>query len=131
MIKHVLPQMGTAGALAVTEMAKIRNAVRRATGADIAPGARLHVLAIGISDYGEAARHLDLAYADQDARDVAAALRQSQSSLYAEVRATSLENEEATKTRIFAALEDIRKGMEGGRRRSGGDPVLGPWRHGR
>ena len=63
-IRHVLPQMGTAGALAVTEMAKIRNAVRRATGSDIAPGARLHVLAIGVSDYGEAARHLEFPIAD-------------------------------------------------------------------
>ena len=107
-IRHVLPQMGTPGALAVTEMAKIRGAVRRATGSDIAPGARLHALAIGISDYGEAARHLDLAYADRDARDVAAALRHSQNGLHAEVRATSLVNEEATKTRIFAALEDMK-----------------------
>jgi len=89
-------------------MAKIRGAVRRATGSDIAPGARLHALAIGISDYGEAARHLDLAYADRDARDVAAALRHSQNGLHAEVRATSLVNEEATKTRIFAALEDMK-----------------------
>jgi hypothetical protein len=72
------------------------------------------VLAIGVSDYGEAARHLDLAYADQDARDIAAALRHSQSSLYAEVRAACLVNGEATKTRILAALEDIKKGMEGG-----------------
>ena len=74
-IRHVLPQMGTPGALAVTEMAKIRGAVRRATGSDVAPGARLHVLAIGISDYGDAARHLDLSYAHRDAHDVAAALR--------------------------------------------------------
>ena len=113
-IRHVLSQMGTAGALAVTEMAKIRGAVRRATGSDVAPGARLHVLAIGISDYGEAARHLDLAYADHDARDVAAALRSSQGGLYAEVRATALVNAEATKARIFAGLEEIRAGMEAG-----------------
>ncbi len=84
-IQHVLPQMGTAGALAAAEMAKIRGAVRRATGSDVAPGARLHVLAIGISDYGAAERHLDLAYADRDARDIATALCASQSALYAEV----------------------------------------------
>ena len=54
-IRHVLPQIGTPGALAVTELAKIRAAVQRATGADVAPGARLHVLAIGVSDYGAAA----------------------------------------------------------------------------
>ena len=110
----MLPQMGTAGALAVTEMAKIRGTVRRATGSDVAPGARLHVLAIGVSDYGDTARHLDLAYADHDARDVAAALRDSQGGLYAEVRATALANAEATKTRIFAGLEAVRTGMEAG-----------------
>ncbi len=106
--------MGTAGALAVTELAKIRGAVQRATGSDVAPGARLHVLAIGVSDYGEAARHLDLTYADRDARDVAAALRRSQSGLYAEVRAKVLVDAEASKTAIFAGLEQIRTGMAAG-----------------
>ena len=76
-IPHVLPQLGTAGAIAVAELAKIRAAVQRATGSDVPPGARLHVLAIGVSDYGEAARNLELAYAHHDARDVAAALRNS------------------------------------------------------
>ncbi len=113
-IRHVLPQMGTAGALAVAELAKIRGAVQRATGSDVTPGARLHVLAIGVSDYGDAAKHLNLAYAEQDARDVAAALSRSQSGLYAEVRATVLVDGEASKTAIFAGLQDVRKGMENG-----------------
>ena len=113
-IRHVLPQMGAAGALAVTELAKIRGAVRRATGSDVTPGARLHVLTIGVSDYGEAARHLNLVYADRDAHDVAAALRRSQCGLYAEVRAIVLVNEEASKTAIFAGLEQIRTGMAAG-----------------
>ena len=48
----MLPQLGTAGALAVTELAKIRDAVQAATKAAVPPGARLHVLTIGVSDYG-------------------------------------------------------------------------------
>ena len=42
-IPHVLPQLGTAGAIAVAELAKIRDAVQRATGSDVAarrPAAR-------------------------------------------------------------------------------------------
>lgn len=106
-IRHVLPQMGTAGA------------VRRATGSDVAPGARLHVLAIGVSRHGEAAPHLDLEFAHRDALDVANALRRSQSSLYAEVVARELVDEDATRTAIFDALGEMRAGME----RGGGSDV--------
>jgi hypothetical protein len=113
-IPHVLPQMGTAGAIAVAELAKIRGAVQRATGADIAPGARLHVLAIGISDYGEAARHLDLHFAAQDARDVAAALRRSQSSLFAQVSVSELVDGDATKDMIFEELSAMASAMQQG-----------------
>lgn len=113
-IRHVLPQMGTAGALAVTELAKMRGAVRRATGSDVTPGARLHVLAIGVSRHGKAARHLDLDFAHQDALDVAAALRRSQSSLNAEVVARELVDADATRMSIFDALASMRAGMEQG-----------------
>ena len=51
-IRHVLPQLGTRGAIAEAGSAEISAAVERATASDIAPGARLHVLAIGISKYG-------------------------------------------------------------------------------
>lgn len=113
-IPHVLPQLGTPGALAVAELAKIRGAVQRATGSDAAPGARLHVLAIGVSDYGDAARHLDLTYADHDARDIAAALRQSQSSLYAQVLVSQLVNGEAMKADIIRELRAVRDAMRSG-----------------
>ena len=59
-IPHVLPQLGTAGrdrgrrAREDPRRGAARDRLRRAR-----PGARLHVLAIGVSDYGEAARHLD------------------------------------------------------------------------
>jgi len=117
-IQQVLPQMGTLGVIGALGLEKVRNAVRRVTGADVPPGARLHVLAIGISDYGGAAHHLELSYADRDARDIADALVRSQVVLYPEVRATCLVNEEATTIAIFAALEAIRKGMNTG---GGGD----------
>ena len=117
-IRHVLPQMGTPGALAVTELAKIRGAVQRATGADVAPGARLHVLAIGVSDHGPAARNLDLAYADQDARDVAAALRDSQGGLYAQVLASELANADATRAMILSELGSLRDAMRRGTART-------------
>ena len=106
-IPHVLPQLGTAGAIAVAELAKIRAAVQRETGSDVPPGARLHVLVIGVSDYGGVPK-LDLAYADQDARDVAEALRNSQSSLYAQVLVSVLFNADATKEAIFAELAATR-----------------------
>jgi hypothetical protein len=113
-IPRVLPQLGTAGAIAVAGLAEIREAVRFATGSDVAPGARLHVLTIGISDYGETARHLELAYANQDARDVAAALRTSQGSLYAEVFVSELVDAEAKMPAIFEELAATRDAMRCG-----------------
>ncbi|HEX8124985.1 MAG TPA: caspase family protein [Allosphingosinicella sp.] len=120
-IPHVLPQLGTPGALALAELAKIRGAVQRATVADVAPGARLYVLAIGISEYGPAARHLKLNYADRDARDFAAALRDSQGDLYSEVHVRELVNERATREDIIRELRAIRDGMSRG---SGSDLAM-------
>ena len=54
-------------------------------GGSQAPGARLHVLTIGVSDYGDRAKGLRLKFAVQDARDVASALVNTQDrGLYAE-----------------------------------------------
>jgi hypothetical protein len=117
-IPHVLSQLGTAGAIAVAELAKIRAAVQFATGSDVAPGARLHVLAIGVSDYGAAAPHLALDFAHQDALDLAAALRSSQSSEYGQPEVRELIDEHATKAAIFSAFSATRDAM---RRGSGGD----------
>jgi uncharacterized caspase-like protein len=113
-LPHVLPQMGTAGALAVAELAKIRGAVQRATRATVAPGARLHVLAVGVSEYGAKASHLRLDYAAADARDLARALYSSQSGLYAKVLPQVLPDEEATRLGILRALDTMRKAMAGG-----------------
>jgi hypothetical protein len=114
-IRHVLPQLGTPGAIAVAELAKISRAIQHATGSDVPPGARLHVLAIGVSDYGAAARHLELSYAHRDAHDLAAALRNSQSSIYTGgVLVSELVDAEATQEAIFQELDAINAAMREG-----------------
>jgi len=107
----VLQEMETARAIGVYEIAKSRKAVQRRTGSSVAPGALLHVLAIGINDHGDKAEHLRLAFADQDARDVASALVNTQDSLYADVSLQLLQNDEVTKTGIFRAFNAIREKM--------------------
>jgi hypothetical protein len=59
-------------------LAAARFDVQTATGAAVAPGARLHILAIGISDYGDKATNLRLKFAAKDANDVASALLATQ-----------------------------------------------------
>jgi len=113
-IPHVLPLLDHLEAIKVAELAKIRAAIQRETGSDVPPGARLHVLAIGVSDYGAAARHLDLVHAHRDARDLAAALRSSQSSLYAQVSVSELVDGEATRAAILGELRAMRDAMARG-----------------
>jgi WD40 repeat protein len=110
----VVQEMEAARDIGVDEIAEARQAVQRRTGSSVAPGARLHVLTIGISDYGEKARHLRLKFADKDAYDVASALVNTQGSLYADVVAQRLRNDEATTPGIFEALATMRGGMAGG-----------------
>ena len=89
-----------------------------ATGAAKAPGARLHVLTIGVSDYGDKAKHLRLKYAHKDARDVASALVNTQGSifnkkggLYAEVLPIYLHNDEADEAGIAEAFASMQRNM--------------------
>jgi uncharacterized caspase-like protein len=114
----VLQELETARALGIADVAAQRHEVQVATGAAKAPGARLHVLAIGIDDYGEAAQQLHLNFAAKDASDVANALVNTQSSqynklggLYAEVRPTYLHDKDATKAAIFQAFDGIELNM--------------------
>jgi WD40 repeat protein len=74
----VLQELETARALGIADVAAARRDVQLATGAAKAPGARLHVLTIGVSDYGDKAKHLHLAFANKDANDVANALINTQ-----------------------------------------------------
>jgi hypothetical protein len=98
----VLQELETARALGIADLVAARCDVQAATGAAVAPGARLHILAIGVSDYGDKATSLRLKFAAKDANDVANALLATQGSefnkkggLYAEVRPQYLPDGEA------------------------------------
>jgi hypothetical protein len=73
-LPFVLQELETARALGIADLKAARRDVQTATGSAKAPGARLHVLAIGISDYGDKAKSLKLNVAARDAQDVASAL---------------------------------------------------------
>jgi uncharacterized caspase-like protein len=79
------------------------------------------VLAIGVSDYGDKAKHLRLNFAHKDAHDVASALVDTQGAgpggiggLYAEVSPQYLSDKFADKVGIFKALDAVQKKMEHG-----------------
>ena len=111
----VLQEMETARALGLANMIKAQKEVQRITQSKVPPGARLHLLTIGVGDYGENAAHLRLEYADKDAHDVASALVNTQGSgLYAEVLPQNLTNGDATRERILSALGAMRRNMENG-----------------
>jgi WD40 repeat protein len=110
-IRLVLQELGTPGAIAVAELAKIRTAIQRRTGTTVAPGTRLHVLTVGVSNYGQAATHLRLAFAAADANAVAAALLNTQEGLYTKVRPQLLRNQDATLKGILRGLATMREDM--------------------
>jgi outer membrane protein assembly factor BamB len=108
----VLQEMDTARALGIADMKAARRDVQIATGSAKAPGARLHVLTIGVSDYGDKAKDLRLKFADRDAQDVASALINTQDGgLYAEVKAQFLHDGTANKDGIFDALAAMERNM--------------------
>lgn len=113
-IPLVLQEMDIAKALGIAELQKARAQIMRETGAAVAPGARLHVLSIGVSDYGDAATHLRLEFADDDARDVASALAGPSGGLYAEVRPQFLPDEHATRRGILRGLATLETEMAAG-----------------
>jgi Caspase domain len=114
----VLQELETERALGIAEAAAARREVQLVTGAAKPPGARLHVLAIGISDYGDKAEFLRLKFADKDAKDVADALFKTQRSeynklggLYAEVLAQYLHDSTADRAGIFNAFDAMQRDM--------------------
>jgi Caspase domain len=109
----VLQELETARALGIADMRAARREVQLMTGAAKAPGARLHVLTIGVSNYGEKAKNLRLKFADRDAQDVAGALVNTQGSgLYAEVLPIYLHDSTADKAGIFDAIASMQRNME-------------------
>ncbi|HVR58365.1 MAG TPA: WD40 repeat domain-containing protein, partial [Pseudolabrys sp.] len=109
----VLQELETVRALGVADLKAARRDVQIVTGSAKAPGARLHVLTIGISNYGDKARNLSLNFAARDAHDVASALLNTQESgLYAEIKLMILRDGEADKAGIFEALAGMDRNMK-------------------
>jgi Caspase domain/PQQ-like domain len=108
----VLQELETARALGIADLKAARRDVQSVTRSTKAPGARLHVLTIGISDYGGKARNLRLNFAHRDAQDVASALDNTQGGgLYAEVKPQFLHDGEADRGGIFEALAAMDRNM--------------------
>ena len=108
----VLQELETARALGIADLKAARRDVQIVTRSTKAPGARLHVLTIGISDYGDKARNLRLNFAARDAQDVASALLNTQEGgLYAEVMPMFLHDGEADRGGIFEALAAMDRNM--------------------
>jgi Caspase domain len=111
----VLQELETVRALGIADLKAARSDVKIATGSPNAPGARLHVLTIGVSDYGDKAKGLKLKFADRDAQDVANALVKTQEGgLYAEVKAQFLHDATANSQGIFDALAAMQHNMVDG-----------------
>ncbi len=117
-LPFVLQELDTARALGIADLAAARLDVQKATGAAVAPGARLHVLAIGINEYGDKATELRLKFAAKDANDIASALLATQGSafnklggLYAQVLPQYLHDSEADRAGIINAIETIKTNM--------------------
>src|SRR5262249_32895490 len=111
----VLQELETARALGIADLKAARRDVRVATGSTKAPGARLHVLTIGVSDYGDKARDLRLRVAHRAAQDFASALVNTQDGgVYAEVKPVFLNDSTADKGGIFDALAAMERNMGSG-----------------
>ena len=114
-LPRVLAALGTEAAIGrheLVELAWLREQVRGATGSETGPGRRLHVLAVGVSEYQ--AEHLRLKYAAQDAIDLSEALFLTQGELYARVDPWRLTNSEATAEQILRGLRGMRERMAEG-----------------
>ncbi|CAM2148451.1 putative EF-hand domain-containing protein [Pararobbsia alpina] len=117
----LLQSLDIRSALGAADLATAKAAVQVATNAKIQPGARLHVIAIGIKDYGPKAARLMLKFADKDASDFASALDLTQSTspgsqqgFYAAVMPMLLTNQYATVGGIDQAFETTAQSMEQG-----------------
>jgi WD40 repeat protein len=114
-LAFVLHELETARALGIADLKAARRDVQIATGSKKAPGARLHVLTIGVSDYGDKAKDLRLKFAHRDAQDMASALVNTQDGgLYAEVKPMFLHDRTADKAGIFDALAAMERNMGSG-----------------
>jgi uncharacterized caspase-like protein len=114
-LEFVLQELETKGALGIADLKAARRAVQIVTKSKKAPGARLHVLTIGVSDYGDKAKDLRLKFAHRDAQDVASALVNTRDGgLYAEVKPMSLHDRTADKAGIYHALAVMERNVGAG-----------------
>jgi WD40 repeat protein len=110
----VLQELETPRAVGLAVIAEQRQQVMLRTNSQVPPGARLHLLAVGISAYNQDyAKSLRLHYADRDANDLASAIVNTQGSLY-QVRPQVLLDKDATKSGIMRALAVMRHDMAAG-----------------
>jgi len=110
----VLQEFETPRAFGLAGLAEHNREVMLRTHSHIAPGARLHLLTIGIDQYNEEyAKNLRLQFADRDARDLASAIINTQDALY-EVKPTVLLDKDANKKGILRALDTIAVDMASG-----------------
>jgi hypothetical protein len=118
-LAFVVQEMETARALGLGDLKAARRDVQIATHSAKAPGARLHVLTIGVSEYGDKAKDLRLKFAHRDAQDVASALLNTQGGgLYADVMPQFLHDDGASKVGISDAFDVMEHNMATG---TGGD----------
>ena len=111
-IKLVLQEMETPRAIGLAVIAEQRRKVQLLTNSRVPPGAKLHVLAIGVSHYNEQhGAHLRLKFAQKDAQDVIAALGSTQDGLYVAGSRQYLADEDATRGTILRGLATLRSAM--------------------
>jgi WD40 repeat protein len=109
-LRFVIDELNIKGALGAADLAGARLAVQAVTGSAKPPGAVLHVLAIGVDQFG-------LQYAADDARGVVEALSDTQkiaagkASLYADVTSATLVDEGASRITILEAVDDVTRTM--------------------
>ena len=109
-IGRVLAALGTDSLVTQTERDAHHDRIRTALGGDFDPRPALHVLSIGVSDYGEGAPGLALDYAAKDAHDLVGSLYANQKASFA-VNPNRLTDAEATPAGIFQGFGSIRKRM--------------------
>jgi uncharacterized caspase-like protein len=88
--------------------------VQETTKATVAAGGRLHVLAVGVNDYGDKAASLRLKFAAKDAADVVTLLFGTQEGpfgLYERISPQLLRDGEADRAGIFRALGSMKANM--------------------
>jgi WD40 repeat protein len=110
-IRLVLQEGETPRAIGLATVAEQREKVRLLTNSRVPPGARLHLLAIGISRYDQA--HLRLSFAQKDAQDVVSALSGTQDALYVAGSRQYLVDTDATRVSIRRGLDTLRQAMTG------------------